>query len=217
MKSNKALYMFLVGLAIVGICIRIKTGISTAYSKNDNGGLTEFLVYRVNEILCGKRFSIDILFNPVGYLLMLIGVKQLGDKLKKGRLIMAAIAIAMVMSIVLAVLPLYVSNGVVLIKCIVIVYIIEGIALLLSITRFVGEIKSRVDSYYNMEVGKDLVFATELFFFAYFAMIIAVFLDAIGLYFSRILLALDYVGMIYSVIYFVYKTSKYNNELKFFE
>ena len=216
-SSKKALYMFLVGFALVGICIRVKTGISTAYSKSENGGLTEFLVYRINSTLCGERFSLDLFFNPIGYLLMLLGIKQLGDRLKNGRKLAISVAIAMILSLVTAFLPLYISNGVNLVKCIICLYIIEGIVLLIAITTFVNEVKSKVDGYYNMEVGKDLTFATELFFFAYFAMIVAIFLNALGFYFSKVLLALDYIGLVYSVMYFVYKTSKYNRELKIFE
>ncbi len=217
MKSKKALCMFLVGFAIVGICINIKTGISTAFSLSENVGLTGFIVYKVNEILNGNMLAIDIFFDPIGYLFMIFGIKLLGDKVKKSKLMVAAIAVAMVFSIAQIFIPLYVSDGGMLLKLTIATYIFEGIGLLYVIVRFVCEVKSKVDSYYNMEVGKDLTFATELFFFTYFVIIIVVFLCAIEVFFSKILLALDYVAMVYSILYFIYKTNKYNNQLKIFE
>lgn len=217
MKSNKAVYMFLVGFAIVGICINVKTGISTAFSLSEGAGLTGFVVYKVNEILNGNQLAIDIFFDPVGYLLMLIGVKQLGDKLSKGKVIMLSIAGAMVISIASWLLPLYISDGGSLVKLIVVTHVLEGVLLLIMMTTFVQAIKSKVDAYYNMEVGKDLTFATELFFFTYFIIIIVVFICAFDIFFADILLAINYLAMVYSVMYFIYKTNKYNKQLKIFE
>ncbi len=217
MKSKKSVYMFLVGFAIVGICINVKTGISTAFSVSEGGGLTSFVVYKVNEILNGNQLAVDIFFDPVGYLLMLIGVKQLGNKLASGKFMMLAIAVAMAMSIAAWITPLYVSDGGTLVKLIVITYVLEGVALLAVMTKFVQNVKSKVDSYYNMEVGKELTFATELFFFTYFVIIIVVFICAFDLFFADILLAADYIAMVYSIMYFIYKTNQYNNKLKIFE
>ncbi len=217
MKSKKSVYMFLVGFAIVGICINIKTGISTAFSVSEDGELTSFVVYKVNEILNGNQFAVDIFFDPLGYLLMLLGVKQLSDKLAGVRFMMAAIAVGMVASIAEWLVPLYVSDGGALIKIVVITYVLEGVALLGVMTKFLENVKSKVDSYYNMEVGKDLTFAIELFFFTYFVIIIVVFICAFDLFFADILLAADYVAMIYSIMYFIYKTNQYNNKLKIFE
>ena len=217
MKSKKSVYMFLVGFAIVGICINIKTGISTAFTVSEDGGLTSFVVYKVNEILNGNQLAVDIFFDPIGYLMMLIGVKRLGDKLASGKWMMISIAVAMAVSIASWLIPLYVSDGGALVKLIVATYVLEGVALLVVITKFVQDIKSKVDSYYNMEVGKDLTFATELFFFTYFVMIIVVFICAFDIFFADILLAADYMAMIYSIMYFIYKTNQYNNKLKIFE
>ena len=82
---------------------------------------------------------------------------------------------------------------------------------------FNNEVKSKVDSYYNMEVSKDLTFATELFFIAYFVIIIVIFAKAIGIYFATALMYFDYAIMVYSIIYMVYKLNKYNKTLKFFD
>ncbi len=217
MKSRRALYMFLIGFALVGICIRLQTGISVAFSKSENGGLSAFITYRVNQMLCGERFSIDIFFNPLGYLLMYFGLKQLDEKYAKGKMLIVSQIVAFVASVVLFLLPLYVKANVLLTKLWVVLYVIEGCALLIIITTFVKLVKSRVDSYYHMEVGKDLSFAIELFSFAYFVIILMVFADAIGMFFSIYILAFDYVAMFYSILYFIYKMSKYNNQLKIFE
>ena len=217
MKSRRALCMFLVGLALVGICIRVQTGISVAYSKGENGGLSAFVTYRVNQILCGEKFSVDIFFNPVGYIFMYFGLKQLDRQQAKNKMLLLAQLVAFIASIVSFLLPLCVEKNAVLTKMWIVTYVIEGCALLIIITSFVNVVKSKVDAYYNMEVGKDLVFATELFAFAYFAIILMVFADAIALYFSRYILVLDYIAIIYSILYFIYKMSRYNNKLKIFE
>lgn len=217
MKSKKALYVFLVGLALVGICIRLKTGISTAYSKDVNGGLKAFLVYRLNDKLCGSKFSVDIFLNPIGYVLMIAGMKNLQEMNKKIKVAIGFSVIGLLVSLVRMFVPLLVSKGTLLIKITVVAYVLEGICMIIIISRFVELVKSKVDSYYNMEVGKDLGYAMELFGFSYFALIIIIFAEAIGLYFAGLLLILDYVIVIYSILYFIYKTNRYNNELKFFE
>lgn len=217
MKSNKALSIFLVGLAFIGICINIDTGISTAFSKSENGGLTGFLVYKLNEQLIGSKLSVDIFFDPFGYLLMIIGIKQLGEKVDNVKRIMIALLIGFATSVISMIIPLYVSDGALLIKLIVALYIFEGIALLYGLTSFVQTVKKKVDPYYNMDVGKDLGFATELFFFAYFIIIIVMFACALDLWFFNILLYLDYIVMAYSVLYFMYKMKKHNDNLKIFE
>jgi len=193
LKSKKALCMFLVGFAIVGICINVKTGVSTAFSLSEDVGLTGFIVYKVNEILNGNMLAIDIFFDPIGYALMAVGITQLGGKLKRGMPMMLAIGLALILSIVQIFIPLYVGDGGMLLKLTVVTYVLEGVALLYVLATFVYEVKSKVDSYYNMEVGKDLTFATELFFFAYFVIIVVVFLCAIQVCFARIVLAFDYI------------------------
>ena len=217
MKSNKALSIFLVGLAFIGICINIDTGISTAFVKSENSGLTGFLVYKLNEQLIGSRLSIDLFFNPFGYLLMLIGIKQLGEKVEKVNRILIAFLLAFAISVISMLMPLYISDGGFLIKLIVALYVLEGVALLYGLTSFVKTVKKKVDPYYNMDVGKDLSFAIELFFFAYFIIIIVMFACALDLWFFNILLYLDYIVMAYSVLYFMYKMKKHNDNLKIFE
>lgn len=217
MKSNKALSIFLVGLAFIGICINIDTGISTAFVKSENSGLTGFLVYKLNEQLIGSNLSIDLFFNPFGYLLMLIGIKQLGEKVEKSNRIMTAFLLAFAISVVSMLVPLYISDGGFLIKLIVVLYILEGILLLYGLTNFLQTVKKKVDPYYNMDVSKDLGFAIELFFFAYFVIIIVMFACALDLWFFDILLYLDYIVMAYSVLYFMYKMKKHNDTLKIFE
>lgn len=217
MKSNKALSIFLVGFAFIGICINIDTGISTAFVKSENSGLTGFLVYKLNEQLIGSRLSIDLFFNPFGYLLMLIGIKQLGEKVEKVNRILIAFLLAFAISVISMLMPLYISDGGFLIKLIVALYVLEGVVLLYGLTSFVKTVKKKVDPYYNMDVGKDLSFAIELFFFAYFIIIIVMFACALDLWFFNILLYLDYIVMAYSVLYFMYKMKKHNDNLKIFE
>lgn len=217
MKSNKALSIFLVGFAFIGICINIDTGISTAFVKSENSGLIGFLVYKLNEQLIGSRLSIDLFFNPFGYLLMLIGIKQLGEKVEKVNRILIAFLLAFAISVISMLMPLYISDGGFLIKLIVALYVLEGVALLYGLTSFVKTVKKKVDPYYNMDVGKDLSFAIELFFFAYFIIIIVMFACALDLWFFNILLYLDYIVMAYSVLYFMYKMKKHNDNLKIFE
>lgn len=216
MKSNKALSIFLVGFAFIGICINIDTGISTAFVKSENSGLTGFLVYKLNEQLIGSRLSIDLFFNPFGYLLMLIGIKQLGEKVEKVNRILIAFLLAFAISVISMLMPLYISDGGFLIKLIVALYVLEGVALLYGLTSFVKTVKKKIDPYYNMDVGKDLSFAIELFFFAYFIIIIVMFACALDLWFFNILLYLDYIVMAYSVLYFMYKMKKHNDNLKIF-
>lgn len=216
MSKQKSLNIYLIGLAIVGIYIRIRTGISTA-SAGSESGLVGFMVSRTSDILIGKKYSIDLFFNPVGYLMMAIGVKQLGDSIRKSKELFVGLMLGILVSLTTAFLPLFISSGVLLVKLIIGMYILEGIVLLYVMVTFNNEVKSKVDSYYNMEVSKDLTFATELFFIAYFVIIIVIFAKAIGIYFATALMYFDYAIMVYSIIYMVYKLNKYNKTLKFFD
>lgn len=75
MKSKiKGIYFFILGILVTGIDINIATKISYGFRFGVNEGVKKGFNTYFLEALIGDHFRIDILFNPAGYLLILLGL-----------------------------------------------------------------------------------------------------------------------------------------------
>ena len=106
MKSKiKGIYFFILGILVTGIDINIATKISYGFRFGVNEGVKKGFNTYFLEALIGDHFRIDILFNPAGYLLILLGLALMHGNRKYMMNMKAAAVLGFVISTVQSVWP----------------------------------------------------------------------------------------------------------------
>ena len=214
MKSKiKGIYFFILGILVTGIDINIATKISYGFRFGVNEGVKKGFNTYFLEALIGDHFRIDILFNPAGYLLILLGLALMHGNRKYMMNMKAAAVLGFVISTVKTIFPFVLSQyslfGPILFCCIA--------EILVIMYSFTLACKKQVDNFKYLEVGKDLTFATELYGFASVIKYVIMPFAALYIYFARGAYILTIVLSWAAVLYFVYKTFRYVRTLHLFE
>lgn len=221
MHNKKQLYaimIFLVGVILVGIDIWVHTGIDYGFVFGQNEGVEKgMMTYFLFVILGGKDLSVDICFNPLGYLLMIVAVYPfLKGKSKKfiGN-ILAFSGIALVCSIVKIVLPFFV-NQYELAKPLLICTALEFALFVGILYSFALACKKQVDGYFNMEVGKDLIFGVEIYVVCAAVHFIMQILASMYLFLAEAGSVVTKLLICASIAYYVIKAAKYIRQFGLF-
>ena len=217
MKSKiKGIYFFILGILVTGIDINIATKISYGFRFGVNEGVKKGFNTYFLEALIGDHFRIDILFNPAGYLLILLGLALMHGNRKYMMNMKAAAVLGFVISTVKTIFPFVLSQyslfGPILFCCVA-----EILVMLVIMYSFTLACKKQVDNFKYLEVGKDLTFATELYGFASVIKYVIMPFAALYIYFARGAYILTIVLSWAAVLYFVYKTFRYVRTLYLFE
>lgn len=217
MKSKvNGVYIFILGVIITGIDFFLNTGISYGFKLGFNEGVSKGANIYFLEALIGEQFRLDIFFNPLGYLLMLLGlafIKGHGKYMKNARIFAAAGCIA---DIIKLLLPFVVSQYHIL-PPVLICIAVEILSMTLILYFFTLACKKQVDNYTYMEVGKDLLFATELYAIASVISYVILPFSALYIYFARGAYVLVIILSYAAILYYAYKAFVYTKKLHLFE
>lgn len=215
-RKVNGVYIFILGIIFTGIDFVINTGVSYGFEFGVNEGVSKGMNTYFLEALIGDRFRVDVLFNPLGYLFILLGLAFMHGSRKYMMNMRMAAALGCVVSVIRIVLPFVLSQYDILVP----VLILTGAEVLLMIVilySFTLACKKQVDNFNDMEVGKDLTFATELYGFATVIRYIILPFAALYIYFARGAYLLAVVFSWGAILYFAFKTLKYTKKLHLFE
>lgn len=214
-KTNAGKLLFFLGLLIVTVRVRVDTGISYGFIFGKNEGVKKGGITYLTEQLIGDHLQIDILFPPVGFLLIIIGASLLVMRQREKKKIYLAAVFGMICDLVVVALPFLISQYK-LLKPVLLFTALELLCVLVIMYAFMVACKKQVDSYLYMEVGKDLTFATEMYGFAVVCSYVMLFLAGFYVYFAHggylLLIAAGYAA----VLYYIWKAWHYSKTLHLF-
>ena len=202
------IYMILAGIFIAALSINISTGKSYGFVMGNNEGLGVYAKTQIITTFVGTELDVDILFDPVGYLLIIAGFCFLKgthvDKAnaRKRGIIMAAAG--MLANIAQLLLPFAVKQDKLVIPIILLyfVQITAIVAIMYSITIMCTK---KIDNYKFMQVGRDLRFGADLYGVCMIIGKVLKVFGRAGVYFANLLYWIVYGFMVFAVLYFVIK------------
>lgn len=214
-KTGKGVYLFLFGVLFAGIDIMISTGIDYGFQFGVQEGVSKGMNTYFLEALIGERFRLDVLFNPAGYLLMLLGLAGMNGYRKYMRNMRVFAVVGCVADIIRIALPFLLNQYDILLPLLIFTGI-EILCLIIIMYSFTLACKKQVDNFQYMEVGKDLTFATELYGFAVVASYITLPFAALYMYFARGAYLLTVLLTWAGILYFVFSAVRYTRKLNLF-
>lgn len=215
-RKVNGVYIFILGIIFTGIDFMIRTGISYGFEFGVNEGVSRGMNTYFLEALIGEHFRLDVLFNPLGYLLILLGLGFMYGSRKYMMNMRVAAVLGCVVSVVRMVLPFVLSQYDILVPLLVLTGV-EILLLVIILYSFTLACKKQVDNFNDMEVGKDLTFAAELYGFATVIRYIILPFAALYIYFARGAYLLTVVFSWGAILYFAFKALKYTKKLHLFE
>lgn len=202
------IYMLLAGVFIAALAINIDTNISYGFVMGNNEGLGVYAKTQIITTFIGTKFNMDLLFDPVGYLLIFGGFYFLkgthidSKNARKRGMIMAVLGM---MANILELLLPFVINQNKLVMPIIILYIIQ-VAAIVSIMYFVTIMcTKKIDNYKFMQVGRDLRFSADLYGVCMLVGKVLKVFGRVGIYFADILYWIVSGFMIFAILYFIIK------------
>jgi hypothetical protein len=214
-KIPAGVWLFAVGILLVGITCNVDTKVSYGFQFGVNegvskGGITYLLIQMI-----GESLKIDLFFNPLGYLLIFLGMFKINRTGKYVKNIKAAAVVGGLLDILKMFLPFFVPQYR-LLKPLLAVTALELGAFLVILYSFLLLCKKQVDNYLYMEVGKDLTFSMELYGLAVVFGYILLPFAALYIYFARTAYLITQIAACIAIIYYAWKTIKYSGELGMF-
>lgn len=215
MKKNSGVWIFVIGLLLVGLTLEVDSPWSYGFEVIENGGIGRNIKILMLQRFLGENMQIDIFFNPLGYLLMFAGASML----KPGGKFLNNVKVFSILGAVACIgklgLP-FVMSAEKVFTWIILCIIVEILSVLIIMHSFSLACKKQVDAYMFMEVGKDLLFGVEVYGFAvvfsYVAKIFAIF----WFYFAKQVYYVILVVSYLAIIYFVWKIISYTRKLDLF-
>lgn len=207
-KVRPYIYMVLAGIFIAALAINIDTGISYGFIMGNNEGLGVYAKTQIITTFVGTELKLDLLFDPVGYLLIIAGLYFLkgthidSTRARKRGIIMAAAG--MLCNISELLLPFVIKQDRLVIP-LILLYMVQVAAIVAIMYSVTVMCTKKIDNYKFMQVGRDLRFGADLYGVC---MIIGKLLKVFGragIYFADILYWIVSGFMIFSIIYFVIK------------
>lgn len=202
------IYMLLAGIFIAALSININTGISYGFVMGNNEGLGIYAKTQIITTFIGTKLNIDLLFDPVGYLLIFGGFYFLkgthidSKNIRKRGMLMAVVG--MLGSILELLLPFAVNQNKLEIP-VIILYVIQ-VAAIVSIMYFITIMcTKKIDNYKFMHVGKDLRFGADLYGVCMIVGKVLKVFGRMGIYFANLLYWIVSGFMIFSILYFIVK------------
>jgi hypothetical protein len=215
-KKAYGIYLFLIGLLLVALEWTVSTGKSYGFTFGVNEGMKKGLSTFFLEELIGENVSVDIFFNPLGYVLIILGLAMIAKAGKQIKNIRIAAVIGFAASVVKIILPFTVGQYS-LLKPILLCMIVEFAVLMAIIYSFAIACRLQVNDFNNMEVRKDLLFAVELYGVTMVMSYILLPLKAMYIYFARGVYVVTIVLAAAAIIYYCVKAAYYTNKFKLFQ
>lgn len=209
-KKNVKIYMYMIlaGIFIAALIINIDTGISYGFVMGNNEGLGVYAKTQIITTFVGTKLAVDVLFDPVGYLLIIGGLLLLkGSHVDKKNarnrgIFMAVMGIAA--NILELLLPFAVSQNN-LVMPLIILYAVQVVAMVAIMYSVTAMCTKKIDNYKYMHIGRDLRFSADLYGVCMvIGKVLKVFGRA-GIYFADILYWIVSGFMVFSIIYFIVK------------
>lgn len=212
-KTQKGIILFALGILMAGLNIHFALGPDYGYSFDvsegiKKGGITYILTYLTGE-------KLNIYLNPIGYILIILGISMTRRKGIYIRNIRVAAVVGLLSNLAKILLP-FMFDQYHLVNKIIVCIILEILAMLVILYSFTLECKKQVDNYMYMEVGKDLTFATELYGFGVVFSYVMLPFRALYIYFARGAYVVIVAAYCVAILYYVWKTLKYTKQLSLF-
>lgn len=208
-KSVKPyIYMILAGIFIAALTVNVNTGISYGFIIGNNEGLGVYAKTQIVTTFVGTKFNMDILFDPLGYLLIIGGLCRLkgthidSTNARKRGIIMSVAGMLCNVSELL--LPFIINQDKLVIP-LILLYVIQVAAIVSVVYSITIMCTKKIDNYKFMQVGRDLRFSGDLYGVCMIVGKILKIFGRAGIYFADILYWIVSGFMIFSIIYFVVK------------
>lgn len=220
MKNKNKIYMIgvFIGLLLIYINIPLYLDLKIPYSYEADGPLIQFIAYAVVKNFIGFNFPISFIINFAGYLLLILSLTNFFVYHKRFRLAAISGGVALAAKILKVLVPFAITNDRHIIMGIIIALLIEVFAnavMIFSIGLGISKQK-QVDSYMNMEVGKDFNFAVEIIVICSIIAPIVHFGVLAGIPFCTIGYGILQIALLTAVVYYILRINKYCKELKIF-
>lgn len=215
-RGKMAIVMIILGLLLIAFKLNINTDIDYGFVIGDNEGLKVFASTQIVLNYIGKSLAIDLFFDPIGYVLVILGLCLLNEKIYYIKRGIVFSVVGIISNLLLMFIPLIISQeklafplvALFLIQTLCTVGIMYSLAIVCS---------KMVDQYKYMQVEKDLKFGAELYGVSIVIANILDLLTRIDWYFASILVIIVKICAIASMMYFVIKLALYNRNFALFK
>lgn len=202
------IYMILAGIFIAALTVNINTGIDYGFAMGNSEGLGIYAKTQIITTFVGTKLNMDLLFDPVGYLLILGGFYFLkgthidSKNARKRGMIMAVVG--MLGNISEFLLP-FVLNQNKLVMPVIILYLVQVAAIVAIMYSITVMCTKKIDNYKFMQVGRDFRFSADLYGVCMIVGKVLKVFGRAGIYFADLLYWIVSGFMIFSIIYFIIK------------
>lgn len=214
-KTKVGTMLLFLGIFLVAVNIKVDTGISYGFLFGENEGIRKGGITYLTRIFLGDALKVDLCFNPVGYLCAMAGAWMLPLRHSEKKKMLWASICGIICSVAGMILP-FVVGQYQLLKPVFILIIAELLAFFVLLYTFLLACKRQVDSYLYMEVGKDLMFALELYGCSVAGSYVMQLLSGFNVYFTHagyyILVFVAYAA----ILYYIWKAWGYIDKLHLF-
>lgn len=213
-KNNSGFMILIIGVFLVFADFAVMTPLSYGYEHVSEEGSSRFFYKEFLKQLMGGGVTCDLFISIVGYGLLIAGCMMLRKYHK--RFITAAVVSVMgaVSYTAYALCPFY-ADGTTTIKlsiALLVVWLVCQCGILFNV--YIG-IQKQVDSFYHIEVRKDLYFGFETVILCLItSKIMRMFY---WMPFGNVAYYVLWLGMHAGLVYFVVKAVKYKKSLQMFE
>ena len=214
-KMKKAVYLIMAGFLILAIDILVSTGIDYGFQVGNGEGVKKYAMTSLVMAYVGMKLRIDIILDPIGYILVAVGMTMLGKsyQTKKASLLALIGSVSYVTQMLLP-FALTVSK---LVIPVIALFLVQVVCITAMMYSFVAKTTTNIDNYTYMNVKKDLKFAAELYAISAITANILLLFSKVGWYFAGTLYILVSLIAIADMIYFVVKSMRYIYQLRLYE
>lgn len=213
-RKKYAVYIMLIGLAIVALEWKIDTGVSYGFVMGENEGVSMYVITQFVTSYVGGHLSIDIFFNPLGYVLIAAGFICLGKSSISTRGIIMSV-IGIIANLVEMFIPMMLDVEDLCVPVIVL-HLLQVVAVISVMYALTGICTKKIDNYKYMQVGKDLRFGAELYGICLIIGKILYLFTRADWYFSHILYVVVTIASLCAVLYYIVKMCIYLGQVEMF-
>ncbi len=213
--KRNAVYMILIGLAIIALEWQMDTGNSYGLVMGENEGVGTYAITQIITAYVGGTLSIDVFFNPLGYALIIAGFMSIG-KVNQAKRGVKLSVIGIISNLALMLIPLIVEPEK-LILPVIVLHLTEILIIAAIMYALTGICTAKIDNYKYMHIGKDLKFGAELYATCLVIGKVLYLFTRMDWYFSNVLYVFVSLLSLVAMGYYIVKVYGYLRQLEMFE
>lgn len=215
MRKRYAVYMILIGIAVIALEYKVDTGISYGFVIGENEGVSAYAITQLVTSYVGRYLSIDIFFNPVGYGLIIGGFMLFGKSSQGKRGI--ALSVAGICANLLEMFIPMVFEPESIAVPVIVLHLVQIGAVVGVMYGLAGTCTKKIDNYKYMHIGKDLRFGAELYGTCLVIGKVLYLFTRMNWYFSHILYVIVTAAGFVAVGYYIVKVCVYLKQIEMIE